>query len=222
MTEIPEELQLNYYMGEIVISDSFAEHEARVLWAALFGAGILAGKRPEMFGRLLPQLEDAFGLPQVPAELREIALPLLATTRKWHKYRRDLVHDLLVTGWGRDDAVQSALGKNAPRPMDELAECGTTLRTCSMRLRGLYLIAPWWLGGTLDSWVDADGMRSWTRVAMGHIGDLPNMILGTEGPSPEPPGGWDALIAAEVGKREAEDARIGALVITFGPDDDPD
>ena len=67
----------------------------------------------------------AFSLTEVPTELGDIALPLLVLTRRWHTYRLILVHDLLVTGWSRDGAVQSALGKNPPRPIfviDHLAK----------------------------------------------------------------------------------------------------
>lgn len=220
LDEIPEPLRLNYLVGEITISDSYAEHEARVLWNALGNVGLVKGKWPETFGRLLPGLEDAFGRPEVPDELREIVLPLLSQTRRWHKYRRDLVHDLLTTGWGQEGHVQSALGKNPPRPMADLAECGEALRSCGWRLRGVWIVAPWWLGGEVDSWETAEQLRSWTRVAMGHLADIPNAIIGTEGPAPEPPGGWVALVVAEVAKREVEDARLSCLVSWLGPDED--
>jgi hypothetical protein len=207
MTEVPEEFRLSYYMGEIVIRDSFAEHEARVFWKVLYEVGIVGGKRPEMFGRLLPQLETAVQGPGVPTEFRDIAAPLLESTRVWHKYRRDLVHDLLVTGWGRGDDVMSATGKHPPRPMHEMKKCAAELQSASYRLRGLYIIAPYWMNRPGDGWDDADNLRSWTRVAMGHIADQPNAIIGTKGPAPEPPGGWDAIVAANRAKREAEDAR---------------
>src|SRR5690349_17939591 len=99
--DVPEALRLNYYVGAIVINDSFTEHEARVLWNDLLPLGLVKGKRPEPFGRLIPDLREAFELPQVPEELRAIALDLIDTTKKWHTYRADLVHDLLVMGWGR-------------------------------------------------------------------------------------------------------------------------
>lgn len=219
--DVPEPLRLNYFVGEITISDSYAEHEARVLWNTLAAAGLVTGKRPEMFGRLLPVLQAAFDRPEVPEDFRAIVAPLLAETQRRHTYRRDLVHDLLTTGWGREGHVQSALGKNPPRPMAELAECGEALRSCGWRLRGVWIVAPWWLGGELDSWADPADMRSWTRVIMGHVADVPYAIVGTEGPSPEPPGGWEELIGAEVAKREAEDARFAAmsLWVDAEPDD---
>ena len=207
MTDVPPELALNYYVGKLTIQDSWTEHEARVLWKDLSVCGIVKGQWAREFGRLLPRLEDAFKLPQIPNELRDIALPLLALTRKWHKYRADLVHDMVTTGWGKEGEVQSAIG-NDPRSMDDLIECGETLRICANRLRGLYSIVPWWLGGPTDSWTTADYMRSWTRVAMGHLADVPNSIQGTPGPAPEPPGGWDSLVAEQVAKREAEEARL--------------
>jgi hypothetical protein len=208
LDQIPEELRLNYFMGDIVISDSFAEHEARVLWNTLQTAELVRGKRPEMFGRLLPRLQEAFVSPRVPKDLREIAVSLLETTRTWHSYRRDLVHDLLTMGWGRGDDVHSALGKRPPRPMREIVQCAEELRTSGYRLRGLCIITPYWIGGTGDGWDDAEGLRSWTRVAMGHIADVPRSVLGTEGPAPEPPGGWDAIVAAANTQREADVARL--------------
>jgi hypothetical protein len=118
-----------------------------------------------------------------------------------------MVHDLLVMGWGRNDDVHSAIRKHPPRPMRELVECGDALRACGYRLRGLYIIAPYWLLTSGDTWDDAAGLRSWTRVAMGHISDVPGSIVGTEGPAPEPPGGWDQIVAAAAAAREAQDAR---------------
>lgn len=217
--DVPEPLRLNYFVGEITISDSYAEHEARVLWNVLARVGLVKGKWPEMFGRLLPGLQEAFERPEVPGAFREIVLPLLATTRNWHAYRRDLVHDLLTTGWGEAGHVQSALGKNPPRPMTELAECGEALRLCGWRLRGVWVVAPWWIGGELDSWETPESLRSWTRVIMGEIADVPNAISGTEGRSPEPPRGWDALVAGEVAKREAEDARLNSMTSWIGSDE---
>lgn len=208
MTEVPEELQLNYYLGSIVISDSFAEHEARVFWYVLHSVGLVSGNRPEMFGRLLPNLEAAMNEPAVPAKFRDIALPLLEWARKWHTYRRDLVHVLPVTGWGKSKDVNSAIGKHLPGPMSDLIKCSEELRTVSWRLRGTYMIAPYWLNGLHDAWEKADNLRSWTRVAMGHIADEPNSIIGTKGPAPNPPDGWDSIVAADHAKRDAEDARL--------------
>jgi len=217
--DVPEALRLNYYMGEIAISDSFAEHEARVLWNHLFAVGLVSGKRPKMFGPLLKQLEEAFAKHELPDEYREIGAPLIAMTGEWHRYRSALVHDLLVIGWGRADDVHSAINKHPPRPLKELVGCGARLRNASYRLRGLYIVAPWWLGGKLDGWADADDLRSWTRAAMGHLSDEPNVIRGTDGPAPEPPGGWDNVVAAAVARREGEDARLAAFVIDIEEDD---
>lgn len=98
--EIAEEHQLPYFLGQIVINDSYAEHEARVLWNAFHAAGLVKGKRPEMFGRLLPSLAEALKLPEAASEYRDVVAPLIEETRSRHRYRRDLVHDLLSTGWG--------------------------------------------------------------------------------------------------------------------------
>lgn len=211
LDEVPAKQHLSFYLGEIVIRDSWAEHEARVLWNVLSESGITTGKRPEMFGRLLPAIEESMKKASVPSEFREIAGPLIERTRRWHKYRTDLVHDLLTTGWSRDGAVQSALGKHPPRPMEEMKQCAEELQRSGYSLRGLYVIAPYWLSGAGDGWDVPDGLRSWTRVAMGHIADLPNEIRGTEGPAPEPPGGWDEILAAAVKRRVSADraAQVG-------------
>lgn len=217
--DVPEEQRLNYYTGDIVISDSFAEHEARVLWEALHGVQLVTGKRPEMFGSLLPKLREAFEQPRVPDEFRRIAVELIETTQKWHRYRRDMVHDLLVMGWGRNDDVHSAIRKHPPRPMREIVECADAIRTCGFQLRGLYIIAPYWLGAAGDGWDDAAGLRSWTRVAMGHLADVPGSIVGTEGPAPEPPGGWDEIVARAGAARAAERARLEAFDVLIGEDE---
>jgi hypothetical protein len=222
LDDVPEPLRLNYFVGEITVSDSYAEHEARVLWNTFSAAGLVKGKQwPGFFGTLLNVLTEAFERPEVPELLSEIVLPLLATTQRWHNYRAHVVHDLLAIGWGEAGHVQSAIGKSPPRPMTELVECGEALGSCGWRLRGVWIVAPWWIGGELDSGATPGDMRSWTRVIMGEIADVPNEIRGTPGPSPEPPGGWQALIAAEVAKREAEDARLGAMVSWVEPDDEP-
>lgn len=114
-------------------------------------------------------------------------------------------------GGGRADEVQSALRKHAPRPIAELAECAQALQRATYRLRGAWIIAPYWLGGERDSWATARDLRSWTRVAMGEIADVPGQILGTEGEAPEPPGGWERLVAALVAEREAEEASRAGL-----------
>lgn len=217
--ELPAHLQLSLFTGEIVIHDSWAEHEARVLWRVLNDAGFASGKRPEMFGRLLPNLQQSLEAAAVPSGLRDIGLPLIESTRKWHQYRTDLVHDLLTTGWGPDGEVQSALGKHPPRSLVEMKECSAELQRSGYRLRGLYVIAPYWLTGTGDPWESADGLRSWTRVAMGHIADVPNEIRGTVGPAPEPPRGWETIIEEAVRKREPEDARLDSFHVTL---DEPD
>lgn len=220
--DVPKEQRLNYYTGEIVISDSFAEHEARVVWRELERAHLVSGKQPDMFGRLLPRLRDAFELPQVPNDLREIALELLDTTRKWHQYRRDMVHDLLVMGWGREDDVHSAFRKHPPRPMREIVDCAMGLRECSYRLRGLWIISPHWLGTAEEVWEDADDLKSWTRVAMGHLADVPGVITGTKGPAPEPHPGWDGIVAMAASDRQAREAQRNALQVVIVPFEDVD
>jgi hypothetical protein len=74
--------------------------------------------------------------------------------------------------------------------MEEIEKCADDLRRAMYRMRGVWIIAPHWVGGPIEDDLDVDDMRSWTRVAMGHIADLPGVIQGTPGSAPEPPDGW--------------------------------
>jgi hypothetical protein len=218
--EVPDALRLNYYVGAIVINDSFTEHEGRVFWNTLREAGLTEDDYPREFGRLLRDVKKVLRAPEAPAEFRTLARDVIITTAKWHRYRSDLVHDLPTMGWGRrSDDVVSALNKNPPRPMRDLATCAERLQTSGYRLRGLYIIAPYWLGVVGDGWDTAANLRSWTRVAMGEIADVRGTITGTEGPSPEPPGGWDEVVSQAVSAREAREARQASSVFDLDPDE---
>jgi hypothetical protein len=54
---------------------------------------------------------------------------------------------------------------------------------------------------------------------MGHIEDQPNAIIGTIGPAPEPPRGWDAIVASNRAEREAEDTRLASYQILVDEDE---
>lgn len=191
LDDVPMELRLSYFVGEIVIADSYAEHEARVLWTVLADLGVLRGRRPEAFGRLLPGLIQAFAPPAVPEAFSRIAQDALHHAQRWHRFRRDLVHDLLALDRRGTGDVFSALRRHPPRPMEDLEQCAAALRESAFRMRALYITVPFWMGGNGDGWEDSASLDSWTRVAMGHIAISDHVVSGTAGPSPAPPGGWD-------------------------------
>lgn len=197
--DLPKEFELSFYLGEIVRNDVYAEHEMRVLWNFLDAAGLRQGLsagdykrgRERDFGRLIPQVRKLLSQSAVPPEFRRIALDVIETTHVSHTYRAKLVHDLLVQSPWDGNTVRSAFGTNPPRSVDELRQCAAELKRSSWRLRGVWIIAPHWVGGPLDVPVDDEGsLRSWTRVAMGHIEDNPHTVIGTQGDCPEPPSGF--------------------------------
>ncbi len=210
--EIPSHLRLSYFVGEIVIRDSYAEHEARMLWNVLRKHEIVSTEYPRAFGGLLTQTRRALRHDRLSEEIRRVAFGVIESAAKWHRYRSDLVHDLLTTGWRQEgDDVHSVLNRNPPRPLRELERCADELRLVSYRFRGLWVVMPFWLGAPAEGWESAEDFRSWTRVAMGHIADDPLVMRGTPGPSPEPQGGWDAIVAAAVAAEELRVARRTAL-----------
>lgn len=213
--DVPNELRMSYFVGEIVIRDSYAEHEARVLWNVLRAHQVVDSDYPREFGRLLKHMRRALLNEAVPEDIRQIALGVVEQATRWHRYRSALVHDLLSTGWRQDDGdVHSRLNKNPPRPLRDLEQCADGLRLATYRFRGLWIVMPFWLGAEGDGWESADDLRSWTRVAMGHIADELHVMKGTPGSAPEPRGGWDEIVAAAVAAEERRAARRSAMFWT--------
>lgn len=211
--EIPSGLRLSYFVGEIVIRDSYAEHEARVLWNVLRTHEIVDKNHSREFGWLLDDLRKALRHKSIPDEIRQVARNVVRLATRWHKYRSALVHDLLTTGWREgDDDVHSAINKEPPRPLRELEQCADGLRQATYRFRGLWVVMPFWLGAGGEGWESAEDFRSWTRVAMGHIAEDPHVMRGTPGPSPEPRDGWDAIVADAVAAEAQRVARRSALM----------
>lgn len=191
LEDLPPAYRLSWAIGEVVRQDVYAEHEMRVLWGALHGAGLGEGeKMPRSYGRLIPQVQSMLEEAEVPAEFGAMALPVIEDTAGAHRYRNEVAHDLLIeVPWGPDDA-RSAFGAYPPRPLTEIESVSAGLKTLTWRLRAVRIIAPQWVGGPVESGATEQNYWSWTRVALGHIADNPDRIEGTEGPAPEPPGGY--------------------------------
>ena len=189
--DLPEKYRLHYWLGMIVQNDVFAESEMGMLWRALHQAGLPVDDFQRDFGRLIPVVRRGLKLAQIPNEFRSIASDVLEATHRAHRVRRELAHDLLMLDHRDSSVVRSMRSAFPPRPMSELESCANDLMTLTWRLRATGIIAPFWIGGPKDGYETEEIIRSWTRVAMGHISDEhPNAIVGTLGPWPEPPGGF--------------------------------
>jgi len=190
--DLPDEYRLSFLVGEVVRNDSHAEHETKVLWNRLETAGLGDGSdREDTFGRLLPQVLEMATRPGVPNPFRKAAAQTLNLALRAHQYRADLVHDLLQHGRWTDGAVWSALNQFPPRPMAEIERCALDLQQVMYRVRGLYVVAPHWVGGPVVEYADPEDLRSWMRVAQGNIADVPGVIRGTGiYKAPVPKGGW--------------------------------
>lgn len=190
--DVPERYRLSYLVGEIVRNDSYAEHEARVLWHRLRAVGLGAERPLREFGRLLSELRRMMRDDRVPGDFSVIGQGAVDELAAAHRLRASLVHDVLMQVPWRDGQVISAIRRAPNRPIQDLADCAETLRRGMYRMRGLWIIAPQWVGGVLEEPLDVPDLVSWTRVAMGHIADTLGIIEGTPGDSPIPPGGWRA------------------------------
>jgi hypothetical protein len=188
-SKVPDEYRLSFVVGEIVRNDVFAENETKALHNKLRVAGLTDEHFERDFGRVLPQVLKILESPRVPEPFRKIAAQVVNKTQRAHAVRRDTVHDALTQMPFELDEIGSGFGRPSRR-LTTLEKCADDLKEVTWRLRAVWVIAPQWIGGPLDGWETAARLRSWTRVAMGHIADLPNEIRGTSGKSPEPPGGF--------------------------------
>ena len=194
--DVPEEARLSYLIGEIVRWDVWNENEMRMVCATFDRAGVTAGRWEDDYGRMIPQLLvtiDAVGMPE---PFRVLASKVVNAAQRAHQRRNKYAHDILMQDVIRPDKVLSLIKRLSPRPFAEFESTANELRRLTYQLRALSVIAQSWIGPGLDpnhDWQDADLLRSWTRVAMGHIADVPNEIRGTPGKSPEPPGGYQSF-----------------------------
>lgn len=191
--DVPAPLRLSFYLGEVVRNDNHAESELGALYRSFQEAGLAAEPMQRDFGRLIPQMRKLLGNERVPKPFAGVAIGALDFAGNAHRRRRELVHDLLTQDVLNANQVRSMRGRRPPRPMSELKNCADDLLTATWRIRGLWITAPYWIGGQVEEGHDASDLRSWTRVAMGHIADHPYATIGTEGEAPEPPGGWRTL-----------------------------
>jgi len=183
--------RLSYLIGEIVRNDVWVESEMRMVWKKLRAVGLLADDLQRDYGRLIKQVRKPLALPETPEPFRTIALEVIDAAQGAHKRRSVLAHDILMVDVVDDSRVRSLRSLTPTRPLAELAAFSEELKTLAWRTRGLWIIAPQWIGGPLDDYETRDGLPSWTRVAMGHIRtDVPDRILGIAGDTPEPPGGF--------------------------------
>lgn len=191
LDDLPSKYQLSYYLGEIVRNDTWAENEMKMLWHRLDEAGLNDGTPLSRdFGKVIPQVRKLLGQHAVAPEFRQIALDVIDSTHRAHLQRRELVHEILVQPPWEGEKVRGALGVARTYSMSEIAECAEALQRCTWRLRGVWIIAPAWIGGVRDTIEGRDDLISWTRVAMGHIAENSNRVVGTLGPCPEPLGGY--------------------------------
>ncbi len=196
LSEIPEQARLSYLIGEIVMWDVWAENETRVLCAALDRAGVTAGGWQGDYGRMIPQLLTAIDEQDIPEPFRELASSVINAALRAHQKRSKYAHDILIPDHAEPEKVRSLIKRDPPRPLSEFEKTANELRRLTWRLRGLHVIAQSWIGPGLNArtdWQSADDLRSWTRVVMDHIADLPFEIRGTRGKCPEPIGGYQSF-----------------------------
>lgn len=201
--ELPEKYRLSFLVGEIVRNDVSTENETRMLWRRLQAVGLLD---PDKFsyGRLFGKLRKALASPQVPGAFRSIALDVLSTADAGHKTRNAFAHTIFMhhPKFG-DDLVRPARHGVESWQLSKIEDAARDSLRTSWRMRGVWIIAPYWIGGPTDGYETAELLRSWTRVAMGHIADVPGVIEGTPGPAPEPAESYEKATAQESALRSA-------------------
>jgi hypothetical protein len=186
--EIPPRFELSFLIGEVVRNDVFAESEMRSLWWVLHRAGLVRRDEPGTFGRAIDDVLRGLKKPEVPESFRAIALDVVQPTKHQHLARNQLAHDQWIQLRWEPEQLRSM---RAPRSVTlaELRACADALQYLTWRLRGVWIIAQWWLDVVPDWERDLrDDLQSWTRVAMGFIADDPSQVIGTPGPAPLPPG----------------------------------
>ncbi|WP_133059966.1 hypothetical protein [Plantibacter elymi (nom. nud.)] len=207
MTEdLPPQYELSFYLGEIVRNDTWAENEMKNLWMRLAQAGLGEGEPDRDFARVTRDVRRMLNLEPVPSEFRALALPALEATHRAHRSRVGYVHQILIQPPWALGQLRPAIGDQPAIHMTDLIKCAEELRVAMWRLRGLWIIAPHWLGYGDDEdqrWDDRQDLLSWTRVAMGHIAGDRRRVVGTEGSAPEPAGGYREL-SPSGGDKESE------------------
>lgn len=185
--DVPPRFELSFLIGEVVRNDVFAESEMRATWWHLHAAGLVRGEKPGGFGRVIDDVSRALRKPAVPPEFAVIAREVVWETGRQHQLRNALAHDQWIELRWDPGSIRSMRTTEA-RTLEDLRVCARALLVLTWRLRGVSVIAPWWLDVVPDWERDlVDGLHSWTRVAMGHIADDVSQVRGTPGPAPMPP-----------------------------------
>lgn len=194
-SDLPTRYAASYYLGEIVRGDTWVENELKLLWKMMSAAlpSNISEKPPRDFAEVLRRVRALLSEPRVGRPFRKIALEVLNCAEAEHKHRRHLVHEVLMQPPWYDDRIVTS---DRFYTFEELKACSQSLKTITWRVRGLHTIAAYWLPPSILLIVDghdtATNLVSWTRVAMGHISDDRQQVVGTEGPCPQPPGGYSA------------------------------
>jgi len=189
--DLPEKYRLSFLVGEIVRNDVFAETEMRTFFYELSRVGLTTEPHQQNLGRLVGQVRKALNRDAVPIEFRDLALEVVESLAGQHRLRSSLAHDQWMhLQKVRPEEVRSMRRTGTIRPIRELEECAAELIRLAWRIRGLWIIAPYWLNGDLSDHTSPEDLHSWTRVAMGHIADDSTTTQGTVGEAPHPPGGF--------------------------------
>jgi hypothetical protein len=210
--DLPTRYAASYYLGEIVRGDTWVENELKLLWQIMSAAlpSSSSGKPPRDFAEVLRRVRALLSDPQVGAPFRMIALEVLDRADVEHKHRRHLVHEVLMQPPWYDDRILTSARSYT---FEELEGCSQNLKTITWRVRGLHTIAAYWLPPSTSLMVDghdtAADLVSWTRVAMGHISDDRQRVIGTDGPCPEPPGGYSAPKTPPTGFKTGANSECG-------------
>lgn len=200
--DLPLKYTLSYVIGEVVRNDVFAETEMRLLWRELSAVLSPGDEMQREMGRLIKQVRSLLNRGEVPAAFRDIGRAVLDEAAAAHRLRNVFIHDQwLHLPAFRPGSIRSLRRTNENRAdgrfgdvaLADFERCADELKRSAWRLRGLWITAPYWLGQEPDWTSTDDELDSWTRVAMGHIADDPEMTRGTPGPAPQPLGGWGGL-----------------------------
>lgn len=188
--EVPPQHRLSFLIGEVARSDVSAETEMRGLWWHLRDAGLGTDeeKMAREFGRLIKQVGALLRSEMVPSGFADIAGEVVEAARAAHAKRNELVHDQWVHLPWTEDRIRSQRRPES-KQFSDLRQCADDLREVMWRTRGAWIIAPLWFGRPEVADMQPSEVRSWTRVAMGHIDwNSPSQMTGTDGPAPMPPG----------------------------------
>ena len=195
--KVPPESQLSTFIGDILRNDLHTQHEMTVFRSKLEFAGLpVAAKKNIWYATLIERILTVLDRGAIPLEFRDIAVAAVNAASDAHDIRNDVAHELLTQDYTDEAKYRSVLRwAEPPRPLAELEAHGRQILRANWRMRGVWIIAPFWIGGPIEIYDDANNLRSWTRVAMDQIADSTEGIRGTPGESPEPPGGYASMVS---------------------------